>query len=217
MALLMVKIFCRYHPSVGQKGRFFCTSDRPWTSFSCPWICPRTPRKLPRSCREFCKCLSRWRPRHAKWPVQAGLQRSDRYGKAVHSHTLHQSPTETRCLKLHLEQVKATLGTLPKTLIRLRRRRELRLVGSAMTSNAGTWNSWSRLVKFSAMRIIVQNKTEFEYEFTSYTSYNFARYFAVRTIWLVKEFSLSYHAAIFTSVSEPNSVTFVCVASNNPP
>ncbi len=32
-------------------------------------------------------------------------------------YSLHQRPTDARCLKLHLEKVKATLGKLPKTVI----------------------------------------------------------------------------------------------------
>jgi len=33
------------------------------------------------------------------------------------TYSLHQRPTDTRCLKPHLEKAKAALGQLPKTII----------------------------------------------------------------------------------------------------
>ncbi len=45
-----------------------------------------------------------------------------------------------------------------------------------------------------------------------------AKYLMVRTIWLVYEFSLSYHETTFTSVEpSPMGMHLVCVASNSEP
>nr|WP_280174938.1 transposase [Paenibacillus uliginis] len=35
----------------------------------------------------------------------------------IAGYSIHQRPSDTRCLKPHLEKIKATLGVLPKTVI----------------------------------------------------------------------------------------------------